>query len=196
MATWLAVAYGTRREEAEARHREPGRLRRPPAAHQAAWPPRRHSLLQQGVARLSVGLRVAAGPTSASACAGWTLAAPESTRIALFHRSLHTPAASVFRIPRPAPPALPPPRGPSALTMPVTAAPAAPDPATHGSGPTDPGASPNSRLGNTLVKPPPAGGLLGPRRPYRPTHRSPRPVGARAPSGCHAPAPGWWSDDG
>ena len=28
IATWLAVAYGTRREDAEARHREPGRLRR------------------------------------------------------------------------------------------------------------------------------------------------------------------------
>ena len=56
IATWLAVAYGTRREEAEARHREPGRLRQPPAeltaAQRAALPPRRHSLLQQGVALL------------------------------------------------------------------------------------------------------------------------------------------------
>ena len=56
MATLLAVAYGTRREDAEARHREPGRLRRPPAeltaAQQDALPPRRHSLLQQGVALL------------------------------------------------------------------------------------------------------------------------------------------------
>ena len=56
IATWLAVAYGTRREEAAARHREPGHLRRPPAeldaAHQDALPPRRHSLLQQGVALL------------------------------------------------------------------------------------------------------------------------------------------------
>ena len=56
IATLLAVAYGTRREDAEARHREPGRLRRPPAeltaAQQAALPPRRHSLLQQGVALL------------------------------------------------------------------------------------------------------------------------------------------------
>jgi hypothetical protein len=56
IATLLAVAYGTRREEAEARHRAPGRLRRPPAeldaAHQNALPPRRHSLLQQGVALL------------------------------------------------------------------------------------------------------------------------------------------------
>ena len=60
MATWLAVAYGTRREEAAARHREPGRLRQPPAgdplgvtaAQRAALPPRRHSLLQQGVALL------------------------------------------------------------------------------------------------------------------------------------------------
>ncbi len=56
IATLLAVAYGTRREDAEARHREPGHLRRPPAeltaAQQAALPPRRHSLLQQGVALL------------------------------------------------------------------------------------------------------------------------------------------------
>ncbi len=56
IATLLAVAYGTRREEAETRHREPGGLRRPPAAltaaQQAALPPRRHSLLQQGVALL------------------------------------------------------------------------------------------------------------------------------------------------
>ena len=56
IATLLAVAYGTRHEEAEARHREPGRLRRPPAeltpAQRAALPPRRHSLLQQGVALL------------------------------------------------------------------------------------------------------------------------------------------------
>ena len=56
IATWLAVAYGTRREEAEARHLPPGRLRRPPAeldaAHQDARPPRRHSLLQQGVTLL------------------------------------------------------------------------------------------------------------------------------------------------
>ena len=56
IATLLAVAYGTRREEAEARHREPGHLRRPPAelgpAPQDALPPRRHSLLQQGVALL------------------------------------------------------------------------------------------------------------------------------------------------
>ena len=56
LATLLAVAYGTRREEAEARHLPPGHLRRPPAeldaAHQTARPPRRHSLLQQGVALL------------------------------------------------------------------------------------------------------------------------------------------------
>ena len=52
----MGVAYGTRREEAAARHREPGHLRRPPAeldaAHQDALPPRRHSLLQQGHALL------------------------------------------------------------------------------------------------------------------------------------------------
>ena len=60
IATLLAVAYGTRREEAAAHHLAPGRLRRPPAgdplgvtaAQRAALPPRRHSLLQQGVALL------------------------------------------------------------------------------------------------------------------------------------------------
>ena len=50
MATLLAVAYGTRREDAEARHREPGRLRRPPAeltaAQQAALPLARVSAQQ------------------------------------------------------------------------------------------------------------------------------------------------------
>ncbi len=80
-ATLLAVAYGTRREEAEARHLPPGRLRRPPAgdplgvdaARQEVIPPRRHSLLQQGVALLRrlllrgylwtcVGLRPTPGP--------------------------------------------------------------------------------------------------------------------------------------
>ena len=61
IATLLAVAYGTRREEAAARHLLPGYLRRPPAeldaAHQNALPPRRHSLLQQGVALLRRLLR-------------------------------------------------------------------------------------------------------------------------------------------
>ena len=56
IAALLAVAYGTRREEAEARHREPGRMRRPPAeldaAQQSELPPCRHSLLQQGHALL------------------------------------------------------------------------------------------------------------------------------------------------
>ncbi len=77
LATLLAVAYGTRHEEAAARHLAPGRLRRPPAelgpAPQDALPPRRHSLLQQGVALLRhlllrgylwacVGLRPTPGP--------------------------------------------------------------------------------------------------------------------------------------
>ena len=57
MATWLAVAYGTRREYAEARHL-PARLPAPTYRRvglrptQEALPPRRHSLLQQGVALL------------------------------------------------------------------------------------------------------------------------------------------------
>ncbi len=53
IATLLAVAYGTRREEAEARHLTPaGDPLGVDAARQAALPPRRHSLLQQGVALL------------------------------------------------------------------------------------------------------------------------------------------------
>ena len=95
LATLLAVAYGTRHEEAAARHLAPGRLRRPPAelgpAPRIALPPRRHSLLQQGVALLRhlllrgylwacVGLRQRLAPTSARACARCTPAAPEPTR--------------------------------------------------------------------------------------------------------------------
>ena len=39
MATWLAVAYGTRHEDAEARHRAPGHLRQPPAADKGTEEP-------------------------------------------------------------------------------------------------------------------------------------------------------------
>ena len=87
----------------------------------------------QTVPRAGVGLSLA--PTSARACAGWTPAAPEPTRIALLHRSLHTPAASVLRTPRPATPAPPPPQRLSALTTPLTVARAAPGPVTHRAGP-------------------------------------------------------------
>ena len=66
IATLLAVAYGTRREDAEARlRRSPAELT---AAQQAALPPRRHSLLPQGVALLRrylwacVWLRPTPGP--------------------------------------------------------------------------------------------------------------------------------------
>ncbi len=103
IATLLAVAYGTRQEEAEARHLPPGRLRQPPAelhaAHPAVWPPRRHSLLQQGVARLRCLLLRG----YLWACV-W-LRAPRGTRIALLPRSLPTPAAAV---PGPTRPATPP----------------------------------------------------------------------------------------
>ena len=65
IATWLAVAYGTRREEAEARHLAPGRLRRPPAelgpAPQDALPPRRH-LRRRGYLWACVWLRPTPGP--------------------------------------------------------------------------------------------------------------------------------------
>ncbi len=95
IATLLAVAYGTRREEAAARHLLPGYLRRPPpswtrptkmrcpraatAACSRAW--------RCGAAcccaaicgpACGCGLRPA--PTSAGACAGWNPAAPEPTR--------------------------------------------------------------------------------------------------------------------
>ena len=76
--------HKTRRRD-PVRRLPPGRLRRPPAeldaAHQDALPPRRHSLLQQGVALLRglllrgylwacVWLRPTLAPTSARACAG------------------------------------------------------------------------------------------------------------------------------
>ena len=157
LATLLAVAYGTRREEAEARHLAPGHLRRPPAeldaAHQTALSPR-HRLLQQGVALLRrlllrgylwacVGCDLRPAPTSARACAGWTPAAPEPTRavgagprIALLHRS-----PSTLLPPRTSAQLGPPhrPCRPHGALLPlkllVTVAPATFGPATHRSGP-------------------------------------------------------------
>ena len=174
IATLLAVAYGTRREEAAARHREPGHLRRPPAeldaAHQEALPPRRHSLLQQGhallqqavAAQLSVGLRVAAPyarPRLPRA------PAPGGPR-----RHLNPPAPSARALHR-TPPSLSPhpgrlgppyhaarPTGPAAPTAPFCphhAADSGPRrawPCHARGGPTDPDASTDSRPGNTLVK--------------------------------------------
>ena len=52
VATLLAVAYGTRREEAAALGRPPARLRTPPATVPALSVPRRLSLLRQGLACL------------------------------------------------------------------------------------------------------------------------------------------------
>lgn len=52
VATLLAVAYGTRREEAAALGRAPARLRTSPAAVPARSAPRRLSLLCQGMACL------------------------------------------------------------------------------------------------------------------------------------------------
>ena len=53
VATLLAVAYGTRCEQAAVRGRAPGRLRRPPAeADPDSLLPRRFSLLRQGAACL------------------------------------------------------------------------------------------------------------------------------------------------
>ena len=70
IATWLAVAYGMRREEAEARHLAPGRLRRPPAeltaAQRAALPPR--PLLQEAICGPACGCALRPVPTSARAC--------------------------------------------------------------------------------------------------------------------------------
>ena len=157
IATLLAVAYGTRREEAEARHLAPGRLRRPPAelspAHQAALPPpppqplaaRRGAAAALVAARLSVGLRVAAADA-------WPRL-PHAPAPAAPRRHLNLPASSARhphrtppslsphpgRLDPPHPaaarPAMLPPRGLSALTMPLTVAPAVPGPATRGAGP-------------------------------------------------------------
>ena len=52
VATLLAVAYGTRREEAAALGRAPAQLRTPPPAVPARSTPRRLSLLRQGMACL------------------------------------------------------------------------------------------------------------------------------------------------
>ena len=53
VATLLAVAYGTRCEQATVRGQRPGRLRRPPAeADPDTVLPRRFSLLRQGAACL------------------------------------------------------------------------------------------------------------------------------------------------
>ena len=52
MAALLAVAYGTRREEAVALGRTPAQLRTPPATVPALSAPRRLSLLRQGMACL------------------------------------------------------------------------------------------------------------------------------------------------
>ena len=89
MATLLAVAYGTRREDAEARHREPGRLRRPPAADPDGGPtggatpaPPQPVAAGRGAAICgpACGCARRPAPTSAGACAESTPAAPESTR--------------------------------------------------------------------------------------------------------------------
>ena len=53
VATLLAVAYGTRHEDARARGRPPGQLRRPPTdAPSKSVTPRRFSLLRQGAGGL------------------------------------------------------------------------------------------------------------------------------------------------
>ena len=52
VATLLAVAYGTRHEEARLRGLRPGQLRRPPAEARPAPRRRRLSLLRQGAACL------------------------------------------------------------------------------------------------------------------------------------------------
>ena len=163
-ATLLAVAYGTRREEAEARHLPPGRLRRPPAeldaAHQAVVARRAATASCSRAWRCCAACCYAAicgpacgcgrrpAPTSARACAGWTPAAPEPTRAfgagPASHSSiaLSTPRPlSALRTTRPATPALPPPRGLSALK---TAGDSRPNrrlwPCHARGGPTDPDA--------------------------------------------------------
>ncbi len=53
VATLLAVAYGTRHEQARTRGLRPGQLRRPPVdTRSKPLPPRRFSVLRQGAACL------------------------------------------------------------------------------------------------------------------------------------------------
>ena len=117
-------------------------------------------LAGRGLRHAPGGSRGAASGTRAPAPAGprrhLNLTAPSARDP---HRSLHTPAASFLRTPRPATPALPPPGGLSALKTPVTVAPAAPGPAPHGGGSADPDTPADSRPENTLVK-----GTEGPMR--------------------------------
>ncbi len=178
IATWLAVAYGTRREEAEARHREPGCLRRPPAgdplgvtaAQQAALPPASPQPLAAGrsaaaplaATRLSVGLRGAAPAARPRLPHAPAPGAPRR------HRNLPAPPArDPHRTPpsrSPHPGRLGPPHhaarhtGPAAPTGPFCPQNAGdsrsrrPWPCHTRGGPTDPVTSTVSRPENTLVK--------------------------------------------
>ena len=202
IATLLAVAYGTRREEAEARHLPPGRLRRPPGRVDCGPPDRaapaspqplatgRGAAAPLAAARVSVGLRVAAAYARSRL--------PHAPAPAGPRRHLNLPAPSA-RDPHRTPPSLSPHpgrRGPqhhaaarpailplwslTALTLPLTVAPAAFGPCHTRGGPTDPDASTDSHPGNTLVKEGPRPAASGPRRhlnlpalPARDLHRSP-----------------------
>ena len=168
IATLLAVAYGTRREEAEARHREPRRrVDSGPAGGPATPPPQpvaagRGATAPLAAARLSVGLRVAA-PDAGSRL-------PHAPAASGPRRHLNLPALPA-RDPHRTPPSLSPhpgrlgpphpaarhtgPAAPTAPFCPHNAADSGPSrawPCPARGGSTDPDTPTDSRPENTLVK--------------------------------------------
>ena len=218
IATLLAVAYGTRREEAEARHLPPGRLRRPPRRVDCGPPDRaapaspqplatgRGAAAPLAAARVSVGLRVAAAYARSRL--------PHAPAPAGPRRHLNLPAPSA-RDPHRTPPSLSPHpgrRGPqhhaaarpailplwslTALTLPLTVAPRRPLALPHA------GRAHRSRCLHRFpprkypCEPMHRGWASGNRRHgYRPRdgrhvfRRSPRPVSVGAVAGVAAASP-------
>ena len=142
IATLLAVAYGTRREEAEARHLPPGRLRRPPAeldaAQQAALPPLCcSSCCCAAICGPACGCGRRPAPTSARA---WASGPRRHLNSRLPARDPHRTALSTPRPPRSshhaaARQAILPLWSRPDRTLPLTVAPAMPGPVTRGAGP-------------------------------------------------------------
>ena len=174
IATLLAVAYGTRREEAEARHRtarapaptprrvrtRPSRRRCPRAATAScnrAWPCCA-ACCCAAICGPACGCGRRPAPTSARACAGWTPAAPEPTRALGAGPASHSSIA----LSPPRPPRSSAQRGrqtgnsaPLEHSRPQTAADSRPRrawPSHARAQPTDPAAATDSHPGNTLAK--------------------------------------------
>ena len=213
IATLLAVAYGTRREDAAARHLPPGRLRRPPAAltaaQQAALPPAATASCSRAwrccgtcccaaICGPACGCGRRPAPTSlprgSPACGKWTPAAPELTRAAGAGLASHSSIAlSTLRPPRSSAS-----RGrqtgnstPLEQARPHTAAFSRSRHAwpSHTRGrPTAPAASTDSRSENTLVKGCGAPPAAGPRARARPGLGVPAVWGC--PDSRHPPIPG------